>query len=155
PRMRQERQASKEQQPERRGRTRATCRLSFAGRLNRLVGKGVVAVAGFKNPALKQLTDQQVRYTPPARRPEQRARREKPLAGVHPANLYPSQFVCFPIREYRPDPSPALLTRGSARPHALGLMIDAPGGAQERGEGRTIRAEGVSEPYLTLGQISK
>ena len=37
-------------------------------------------MTGFKNPALKQLTDQQVRFAPPARCLEQRTRAQKLLA---------------------------------------------------------------------------
>src|SRR5262249_6008908 len=60
-----------------------------------LVGtKGVVAVTGFKHPALAQLTDQQVRFAPPARRLEQRERAEKLLGEIDPAKQYPYQFVC-------------------------------------------------------------
>ena len=35
----------------------------------------------FRRPELKQLTDQQVRYAPPARRQEQVTRAEKPHWG--------------------------------------------------------------------------
>src|SRR5690348_13803407 len=65
--------------------------------------KGVESVTSFKHPALKQLTDQQVRFAPPARRLEQLARAEKLLAEIEPAKQYPYQFVCFRITDYRPD----------------------------------------------------
>jgi RNA polymerase sigma factor (sigma-70 family) len=114
-----------------------------------------VAVTGFKNPALKQLTSQQVRFAPPARCLEQKARAEKLLAEIDADKLYPYQFVCYRITDYRPDAYPDLRIKGSDLAHDLGLMIAALGASQEKAESRTLRAEEVAEPYLTLDQISK
>ena len=58
---------------------------------------------GFKNLALKELTDQQVRFTPPARRMEQLARAERLLGGLDVNKQYPYQYVCYRITGYRPD----------------------------------------------------
>ena len=63
----------------------------------------------FKNPALKQLTDQQVRFAPPARRLDQLHRAERLLAEIDLARQYPYQFICFRLTEYRPDSYPCLL----------------------------------------------
>ena len=63
-------------------------------------------MTGFKNPALKQLTDQQVRFAPAPRRLEQRARAERLLAEVEPSRRYPYQFICWRITDYRPDSYP-------------------------------------------------
>jgi len=41
-----------------------------------------MTVTQFKNDALKQLTDQQVRFTPPTRRQEQLGRSERLLAEI-------------------------------------------------------------------------
>ncbi len=113
-------------------------------------------MTGFKNPALKQLTDQQVRFAPPARCLEQKARAEKLLAEVDPRKKYPWQFVCFRITEYRPDTYPDLRIDGADLVHDLALMIEALSGpAQGRGEVKVLRADEVVEPYLTLDQISK
>jgi len=91
-----------------------------------LIGtKGVVAVAGFKHPALAQLTDQQVRFAPPARRLEQRARAEKLLAEIDLAKQYPYQFVCFRITDFRPESYPDLLIPGGELADDLRLMIQA------------------------------
>ena len=56
----------------------------------------------FKQPALKQLTDQQVRFTPPPRRMEQLSRAEQLLAEVDAAKAYPYQYVCFRVTDFRP-----------------------------------------------------
>src|SRR5436305_793480 len=86
---------------------------------------------------------------------EQLARAERLLADIDLNRQYPYQFVCYRITDYRPDTYPDLLIKGSDLAHDLGLMIAALGTSQEKAESRTLRAEEVSEPYLTLGQISK
>src|SRR5438445_6369076 len=82
-----------------------------------------MAVSTFKHPALKQLTDQQVRFAPPTRRMEQLARTERLLAEVDAEKQYPYQFVCFRITDYRPDAYPDLLIEGKDLLHDLGLFL--------------------------------
>jgi RNA polymerase sigma factor (sigma-70 family) len=85
----------------------------------------VVAVTGFKHPALAQLTDQQVRFAPPARRLEQRERAEKLLGEIDPAKQYPYQFVCYRITEFRPESHADLLIPGAELIDDLRRMIEA------------------------------
>ena len=82
-------------------------------------------MTGFKHPALAQLTDQQVRFAPPARRQEQLARAEKLLAEIDPAKQYPYQFVCYRITDFRPESYPDLLIAGADLLDDLPLMIQA------------------------------
>jgi RNA polymerase sigma factor (sigma-70 family) len=126
----------------------------------------VVAVTGFKHPALKQLTDQQVRFTPPARRLEQMARARQLLAEVEPGRSYPYQWAVFRITEFRPESYPDLLIDGADLAHDLALLIEALGArtgapAQSLGAapgavlgvgGATAEAEG---PLVTLDELSK
>jgi RNA polymerase primary sigma factor len=116
-------------------------------------------VIGFKNPALKQLTDQQIRYTPPARLLEQRERAERLLGELDPARRYPYQFVCYRITAFRSDAYPDLLIDGVDLAHDLQLMIAAiegldPAAKKAEGEPVLTLAE-VTEPYLTVAEISK
>jgi RNA polymerase sigma factor (sigma-70 family) len=97
----------------------------------------VVAVTGFKNLALKQLTDQQVRFAPAARRVEQRAKAERLLAEVDPNRQYPYQFVCWRVTDFRPDSYADLLIAGEDLRHDLELMIKD------------------LDPEVTLGEVSK
>ncbi len=104
---------------------------------------------GFKHPVLKQLTDQQVRYAPPAKRLEQRARAEKLLAEVEAEKQYPYQFVCFRVTDFRPDSYPGLLIPGADLRHDLALMIEAlavPG---------TLAPEGPEAAVVTLDEVSR
>ncbi len=98
----------------------------------------------FKNPALKQLTDQQVRFTPPARREEQLVRASQLLAEVEPAKQYPYQFVCYRITDYRPDIYPDLLISGADLKHDLALFLEEITGSLH-----------LPEPMMTLDEISK
>jgi RNA polymerase sigma factor (sigma-70 family) len=104
-----------------------------------------MAVSNFHNPALKQLTDQQVRFAPPARRLEQLARAERLLADIDPAKQYPYQFVCYRITEFRPDSYPDLLIDGQSLQHDLRLLIEA----------LTVPVEAMPEPVLTMKEISQ
>jgi len=107
-------------------------------------------VSNFKHPALKQLTDQQVRFAPPSRRLEQLARTERLLAEIDPLKQYPYQFVCYRITDYRPDAYPNLLIDGSDLEHDLCLFI-----AELSRHTPAVPVEKVQEPVLTLEQISK
>ncbi|MGL4553372.1 MAG: sigma-70 family RNA polymerase sigma factor [Gemmataceae bacterium] len=81
----------------------------------------------FKNPAMKQLTDQQVRFAPPTRRQEQLLRARTLLTEVEPGRAYPYQFVCFRVTDYRPDSYPDLLIPGEDLRDDLTLFIEALG----------------------------
>jgi len=107
-------------------------------------------VSEFRHAALRELTEQQTRYAPPARRQEQVARAEKLLSEIDPARVYPYQFVCFRLTDYRSDAYPDLLIPGGELKHDLTLFI--------RRVDRSIPAvpiEQAVEPMLTLDEISK
>jgi RNA polymerase sigma factor (sigma-70 family) len=103
-------------------------------------------VTSFKHPALKQLTDQQVRFAPPARRLEQMARARQLLAEIEPGRRYPYQFVCYRITDFRPESYPDLLLGGADLAHDLALLVESLGGKVPAVE---------AEPVVTLEEISK
>jgi RNA polymerase sigma factor (sigma-70 family) len=96
-----------------------------------------------------QLADQQVRFSPPARRLAQLARAERLLAEIEPARQYPYQYVCFRITDYRPDSYPELLVDGQDLEHDLCLLIEALARSTP-----ALPVEAVPEPVLTTEQIS-
>lgn len=104
----------------------------------------------FKTNALKELTDQQVRFAPPARRAEQVAKAEKLLSEVEPRRVYPYQFVCFRVTDYRSDTLPDLLIPGTDLKHDLALFVK-----------KVVRSlppvpvELAAEPMLTLDEVGK
>src|SRR5690349_11077820 len=100
-----------------------------------------MVVSAFEIEALKQLTDQQVRFAPPARRLEQLARAERLLAEIDLGKNYPYQFVCFRITDFRPDTYPDLLIPARDLQHDLGLFI-----ARLAESMPAVRVEEVREP---------
>jgi len=113
-------------------------------------GKGVEPMSAYKHTALKELADQQVRFSPPPRRLEQLQRAERLLAEVIDSKQYPYQFVCYRITDYRPDSYPDLVMTGEELRHDLGLLI-----AELAGSLPAIPIEEVTEPVLTLEQLSE
>jgi len=107
-------------------------------------------VSSFKTPLLMQLTDQQVRFAPPARRREQLTRAAQLLVEVDLERQYPYQWVCYRVTDYRPDAHADVLIDGGDLEHDLGQMI-----AQLAGSMPAEPIEAVNEPVLTLEQFSK
>jgi hypothetical protein len=104
----------------------------------------------FKQQALKELADQQVRFAPPARRLEQLKRAERLLAEVDAVKDYPYQFVCYRLTEYRPDAYPDLVMQGQDLLADLGLLI-----AELARSLPAVPVEAMEEPVLTLDEMSK
>jgi len=107
-------------------------------------------VSDFKFQALRELTDQQVRFAPPARRQEQVVRAERLLGEIDPGKQYPYQFVCYRITDYRSDAYPDLLIPGGDLRAELALFV--------KKVERSIPAvpiEQALEPMLGLDEVSK
>jgi RNA polymerase primary sigma factor len=104
----------------------------------------------FKHPVLRELTDQQVRFAPPGRRQEQVARAERLLGEVDPTRVYPYQFVCFRLTDYRPDAHQDLLIPGAELKHDLALFARR----VERSL-PPLPVELAAEPMLTLEEVSR
>jgi RNA polymerase sigma factor (sigma-70 family) len=105
----------------------------------------VCVVTGFKHQALKELTDQQVRFAPVAKRAEQRARAERLRAEIDPDKRYPYQFVCFRITDFRPESYSDLLIPGDELIFDLELFIRS----------LSVPVEEANDPIVTLEEVSK
>lgn len=104
----------------------------------------------FKQKVLKELTEQQTRYAPPARRQEQLANAQRLLAETDPVKAYPYQYVCFRLTEYRSDAHADLLITGDDLRHDLALFIRL----VERSFPR-LEPEALVEQVLTLEEVSR
>jgi len=107
-------------------------------------------VVNYRIAKLKELTDQQVRFAPPARRLEQLSRAERLLAEIDSQKHYPYQFVCYRITEYRPEAHGDLVISGQDLEHDLYVLI--------KDLVKSLPAmpvEEVAEPVVTLEQVSK
>lgn len=104
----------------------------------------------FKTEALRELTEQQTRFAPPARRQAQIAGAQKLFGEIETGRNYPYQYVCFRVTEYRSDAHADLLIPGADLKHDLELFV--------RRLERSLPAvpAGASvEPLLTLDEVSK
>jgi RNA polymerase primary sigma factor len=104
----------------------------------------------YKNQALKELANQQVRFSPPQRRLEQLKRAEQLLTEIDPMREYPYQFVCFRVTDFRSDANLGLLIPGVDVIHDLGLWINEMAVSLP-----AIPVEEVAEPVLTIDEFSK
>src|SRR5882762_10393784 len=80
-------------------------------------------MTGFKHAALKELTDQQVRYAPPAKRREQVSKAETLIEEIDSAKSYPYQYVCYRVTDFRSDAYPDLLIPGADLKRDLALFV--------------------------------
>lgn len=104
----------------------------------------------FKTQVLKELTEQQTRYAPAARRQAQITNAQKLVSEIEPGKSYPYQYVCFRVTEYRSDAYPDLLIRGDDLRHDLEAFIRR---AQKAVP--VVPVEQTVEPLLTLDEVSK
>jgi len=104
----------------------------------------------FIQPALRELTDQQVRFAPPARRTEQLERAERLIGELDSDRQYPYQFICYRLTDFRSDGHPDLLVRGADLKHDLALFAQR----VERSL-PPLPVELWAEPMLTLDEVSK
>ena len=76
--------------------------------------------ADYRNPALRHLRDQQVRFAPRDKKIEQVDRAEKLLTELDPERTYTYEYVCFRITKYRPDSYPEVQLSGREAGRVLG-----------------------------------
>src|SRR5262245_18040217 len=104
----------------------------------------------YRHPALRQLKDQQVRFAPVEKRLGQLERIEKLLTEISPGKKYPYQYLCFRITDFRTDSYPNLLIDAEDLEHDLQLFVEHLSETVP-----PVPAEKLSEPVLTLDQVSK
>jgi RNA polymerase sigma factor (sigma-70 family) len=107
-------------------------------------------VTEFKSIALKELTEQQTRFAPAARRQSQIANAQRLLAEVDPGKAYPYSFVSFRVTEYRSGAHADLLISGDDLRHDLALFI-----RRVEKSVPPLPIEQTVEPMFTLDEVSK
>lgn len=106
-------------------------------------------MAHYKNPAIRQLKDQQVKYAPREARLEQIDRAEKLLNDLALDREYRYQELCRAITDYRPELYPDLMVSGRDAAHDLRLFIE------DLSDSANIDAENSPEQVLTVDDLSK
>jgi RNA polymerase primary sigma factor len=106
-------------------------------------------MTNFKQKSLRELTDQQVRYAPPARRLTQVAKAQQLLAEIDPVRSYPYNYVVYKLTDYRPNDAVELNIPGADLRHDLGLFVHE----VERSL-PPVPIELIAEPLFTLAEVS-
>jgi RNA polymerase primary sigma factor/RNA polymerase sigma factor len=103
----------------------------------------------YRNSALRQLRDQQVRFAPRDKKIEQVDRAEKLLTELEPDRTYTYEYVCFRITKYRPESYPDVKLSGREARHDLRLFVEDLSDAAE------VPAETAGEKVLTVDELSE
>jgi RNA polymerase sigma factor (sigma-70 family) len=107
-------------------------------------------VTAFRTPALSELTAQQVRFAPPARRREQLAKAERLLAEIDGSKAYPYQYIYFRLTDLRTDARGDLVVPGEDLKHDLALFV-----IQVERSIPPVPAEQAGEEMLSLEEVSR
>ncbi|MSR59236.1 MAG: sigma-70 family RNA polymerase sigma factor [Planctomycetaceae bacterium] len=103
----------------------------------------------YKNPAIRQLKDQQVRYAPRDVRLEQIDRTEKFLEQLDRSRDYRYQDLCRRITDYKPEMYPDLMVSGQDAAHDLRLFIE------DLSDSADLQADNSPEQVLTVEDVSR
>lgn len=103
----------------------------------------------YKNPAIRQFMDQQVRFAPRDVRLEQIERAESLLHEIKESRDYPYQDIFRHITSYRPEMYPDLMVSGKDAIHDLRLLVE------DLSDSADIDAASMGEDVLTVDQVSQ
>lgn len=104
--------------------------------------------ARYRNPAIKQLKEQQVRYAPRDVKLKQIDSAERLLVELDSSKDYPYHRICEQITSYRPERYPDLVITGAEAAHDLRCFVE------DLSESIDISADSMSEPVLTVQDVS-
>lgn len=103
----------------------------------------------YRNPALRQLCDQQVRFAPREKKIDQANRAERLIAELDPQKPYSYEYLCYRITDYRPESYPDLRVSGDDAQHDLRLFVE------DVSDAANVPAEAAGERVLTVEELSK
>jgi len=103
----------------------------------------------YKNPAIRQLKDQQVRYAPRDVRLDQIERTERFLDALDLTREYRYQDLCREIMDYKTEMYPDLVVSGEDAAHDLRLFIE------DLSDSADIPADKAPEQVLTVEEVSR
>jgi len=102
----------------------------------------------YNNPAIRQLKDQQVRYSPRDVRLQQIERAEQLLDNINLDGEYRYQDLFEAITSFRPDHYPDMVIPGRDVAHDLRLFVE------DVSDSADIPADAAQEPVLTVEDVS-
>ncbi len=101
------------------------------------------------NPALRQLRDQQVRFSPREKKLEQVDRAERLLTELESQKTYTYEYLCYRITNYRPESYPDLKLSGREAGHDLRLFIE------DLSDSANVAVEAAGQKVLTVEELSR
>jgi len=104
--------------------------------------------ADYQSPVLRQLRDQQVRFAPRDRKVLQASRAETLLTEIEAERVYPYEYLCHRITDFRPDTASGQTVTGEEARHDLRLFVEDVSDAAD------LPVESAGEPVLTVEQLS-
>jgi RNA polymerase primary sigma factor len=106
-------------------------------------------MSAYRNPALRQLMDQQVRFAPRDVRISQMLQAERLFDEIEADREYGYQELCQRLTGYRPESYPDLSISGDDTRHDLRLLIE------DLSDSVDLKADAMPEPVLTVDEVSK
>lgn len=103
----------------------------------------------YRNPAMKQLADQQVRFAPVPVRMEQVDRAEELALTVDSDRKYSYPDLCETLTKYRAGMYPSLEVTGADLLHDLKCFVE------DLSDSANLAADAAAEPVLTLQDVSQ
>ena len=105
--------------------------------------------ANYMNPVFRQLRDQQVRFAPRDQQMEQANRAERLLGEIDPARVYPYEYLCYRITDFRPTSFAQTKLTGEQASHDLRLLVE------DLTDAASMPAEAAGEEVLTVEELAK
>lgn len=106
-------------------------------------------MSNYKNPIIKELKEQQVRFAPRDIRIEQIERAEKLLSEIDPEESYLYPSICERITRYRSERYPTVKIAGEDVVHDLRRFVE------DLSDSVDMPVESVEEPVLTVEDLSR
>lgn len=103
----------------------------------------------YRNPAIRQLRDQQIRYAPREVRLTQLERAERLLSELNPAQTYRYPDLCEKITSYRSELYPDLVVTGEEAVHDLRCFVE------DLSDSVDLSADAAGEEVWTVEEVSK
>lgn len=103
----------------------------------------------YRNPAMKQLSDQQIRFAPRDVRIKQIERAEQLLESLNPDRVYLYRDLCEKITAYKPELHPNVEINGNEAVHDLRCFVE------DLSESAELTVESAGEEVLTVEDVSR
>ena len=103
----------------------------------------------YRGEVVRQLRDQQIRFTPRHKKLEQANLAERLLGELEDHRIYTYEYLCFRITNFRPESAPDLKVTGADAKHDLRLFVE------DMTESANLHVDELPEPVRTVEELSQ